>query len=42
MGLFMMGFMAEGMTAIREELADLRQKTDRLVTGRESRTEPED
>ena len=29
MGLFMMGFMAEGLTALREEIADLRRKTDR-------------
>jgi glycosyltransferase involved in cell wall biosynthesis len=27
MGLFMMGFMAEGLTAVREEIADLRKKS---------------
>jgi len=31
MGLFMMGFMAEGQTAAREELSDIRQKTNTLI-----------
>ena len=26
MGLFMMGFMAEGLTALREEIGDMRKK----------------
>lgn len=30
-GLFMMGFIAEGQTAIKEELADLRKKTQRML-----------
>jgi hypothetical protein len=30
-GLFMMGFIAEGQTAIKEELGDLRRKTNQLL-----------
>ncbi|MCB2231254.1 glycosyltransferase family 2 protein [bacterium] len=30
-GLFMMGFIAEGQTAIKEEIADLRKKTQRML-----------
>ncbi|MEE8577533.1 MAG: glycosyltransferase family 2 protein [candidate division Zixibacteria bacterium] len=30
-GLFMMGFIAEGQTAIKEELADVRRKTNHLI-----------
>ncbi len=31
-GLFLMGFMAEGQTAIKEEVSDLRRQLQRLVT----------
>lgn len=31
MGLFMMGFITEGQTAIKEELADVRRKTNRIL-----------
>ncbi|HWR84019.1 MAG TPA: glycosyltransferase family 2 protein [Candidatus Deferrimicrobium sp.] len=31
MGLFMMGFMAEGLTALREETSDTRRKTNDLI-----------
>lgn len=31
MGLFMMGFMAEGQTALKEEITDLRRKTQLLL-----------
>ncbi|RME20399.1 MAG: glycosyltransferase family 2 protein, partial [Candidatus Zixiibacteriota bacterium] len=31
MGLFMMGFMAEGQTALKEEMTDLREKTNQLI-----------
>jgi len=39
MGLFMMGFMAEGLTALREEIGDLRKKTNGILeeTKRNSR-----
>jgi len=30
-GLFLMGFMAEGQTAIKEEVGDLRRKLNRLI-----------
>ena len=30
-GLFLMGFMAEGQTAIKEEVGDLRRKLRRLT-----------
>jgi glycosyltransferase involved in cell wall biosynthesis len=35
MGLFMMGFMAEGLTAVREEIGDLRKKTNALLENRD-------
>lgn len=31
MGMFMMGFMAEGQTALREELSDMRRKTNDML-----------
>lgn len=31
MGFFVMGFIAEGQTAIKEEVSDLRKKTDRMI-----------
>jgi hypothetical protein len=31
LGLFMMGFISEGQTAIKEEVGDLRQKTQQLL-----------
>ncbi|HUV30985.1 MAG TPA: glycosyltransferase family 2 protein [Acidobacteriota bacterium] len=39
MGLFMMGFMAEGLTALREEIADLRKKTGAAHQERKHRNE---
>ena len=34
LGLFMMGFISEGQTAIKEEVGDLRRKTQRLLDDR--------
>jgi glycosyltransferase involved in cell wall biosynthesis len=36
MGLFMMGFMAEGMTALKEEIADLRKKVGGTIRAKDS------
>lgn len=38
-GLFLMGFMAEGQTAIKEEVGDLRRKLQRLLQDSESHVE---
>jgi hypothetical protein len=40
MGLFMMGFMAEGQTALKEEITDLRRKTQLLVEEMKRRDTP--
>lgn len=37
MGLFMMGFVAEGQTALKEEITDLRHKTQQLLNEKKRR-----
>lgn len=37
MGLFMMGFVAEGQTALKEEIGDLRRKTQQLLKEKKHR-----
>jgi len=36
MGFFLMGFVTEGQTAIKEELTDVRRKTNQLLKGQQS------
>ena len=39
MALFMLGFLSEGMTAIREEIGDLRKKTTQLLKRQDEENE---